>query len=190
MGPCPARRENYRYDRDYVVILTDWTDEDPDTIYAKLKKQSGYYNFYKRTASDFFRDVANQGWATTISDRLDWGRMRMDPTDIADVTGYTYTFLVNGKPPAANWTALFKTGERVRLRFINGSAMTYFDVDNGAGAYKPRKHVINVKPGERLSFEVTADALGEWAFHCHLLYHMEAGMFRKVVVTQDAVAPG
>ncbi|CAN5902873.1 copper resistance system multicopper oxidase [soil metagenome] len=426
---APAQRENYRYDRDYIVMLSDWTDEDPDTVYAKLKKQSGYYNFNKRTASDFYRDVADKGWGATISDRLEWGRMRMDPTDIADVTGYTYTFLVNGKPPTANWTALFKTGERVRLRFINGSAMTYFDVripglkmtvvqadgqdvqpvavdefriavaetydvivepesgraytlfaeamdrsgyargtlapreglsapipemrprplltmadmgmahgpmsgpqaagmdhgghmhgmgyattdkanemtammhgpddhgpgnemiammptnrlsepgiglettdrrvlvytdlrnskpgydlrkpireielhltgnmqrfiwsfdgkkhseaepirlrygervrfifvndtmmnhplhlhgmwsdlDNGAGAYKPRKHVINAKPAERLSFEVTADALGEWAFHCHLLYHMEAGMFRKVVVTQDAVAPG
>ena len=428
----PARRENYRYDRDYIVMLSDWTDEDPHTVYAKLKKQSGYYNFNKRTAFDFYRDVADKGWGATISDRLEWGRMRMDPTDIADVTGYTYTFLINGKPPAANYTALYKTGERVRLRFINGSAMTYFDVripglkmtvvqadgqdvqpvavdefriavaetydvivepesdraytlfaeamdrsgyargtlapreglsapipemrprplltmadmgmahgpmsgpraggmdhgghmdgkhgmghaatdkanemtafvhgpddhgpgnamiatmptnrlsepgiglettdrrvlvytdlrnskpgydlrkpfreielhltgnmqrfiwsfdgkkhseaepirlrygervrftfvndtmmnhplhlhgmwsdlDNGAGAYKPRKHVINAKPAERLSFEVTADALGEWAFHCHLLYHMEAGMFRKVVVTRDAAAPG
>ena len=430
----PTQREPYGYDREYVVMLSDWTDEDPHTVFAKLKKQSGYYNFNKRTASDFFRDVADQGWGATISDRLEWGRMRMDPTDIADVTGYTYTFLINGKPPKANWTALYKPGERVRLRFINGSAMTYFDVripglsmavvqadgqdvqpvtvdefriaaaetydvivepkedraytifaetmdrsghargtlapragmsadipalrprplltmadmgmshgtmsgspaesmpemdhgammdgqgsgmqgmahaavaadkanamtammhgpdehgpstdmiammptnrlsepgigledtgrrvlvytdlrsikpgydlrapsreielhltgnmkrfiwsfdgkklseaepirlrygerirftfvndtmmnhplhlhgvfselDNGAGAYKPRKHVINVKPAERLSFEVTADALGEWAFHCHLLYHMEAGMFRKIVVT-------
>ena len=436
---APAQPETYRYDREYVVMLSDWTDEDPHTVYAKLKKQSGYYNFNKRTASDFFRDVAEKGWGATISDRLEWGRMRMDPTDIADVTGYTYTFLINGKPPNANWTALFKKGERVRLRFINGSAMTYFDVripglkmtvvqadgqdvqpvtveefriavaetydvivapesdraytlfaeamdrsgyargtlrpreglsapipemrprplltmadmgmahgpvsapqgeampgmdhsamghgpttgmdamahasmgqdkandmtammhgpddhgpgsdmiammpanrlsepgigledtarrvlvytdlrsikpgydlrapsrdvelhltgnmkrfiwsfdgkklseaepirlpygervrftfvndtmmnhplhlhgmwselDNGAGAYKPRKHVINVKPGERLSFEVTADALGEWAFHCHLLYHMEAGMFRKIVVTRNIAA--
>jgi CopA family copper-resistance protein len=432
---APAQPETYRYDREYVVMLSDWTDEDPHTVYAKLKKQSGYYNFNKRTAFDFFRDVEDKGWEATISDRLEWSRMRMDPTDIADVTSYTYTFLVNGKPPKANWTALFKKGERVRLRFINGSAMTYFDVripglemtvvqadgqdvqpvaveefriaeaetydvivepesdraytlfaeamdrsgyargtlapregldapipklrprplltmadmgmahgpmsrpqaagmagmdhdgqmeemhgmahgamdadkpndmtvmmhglddhgpstdmiammpknrlnepgiglensgrrvlvytdlrsarpgydlrepnreielhltgnmhrfiwsfdgkksseaepirlrygervrftfvndtmmnhplhlhgmwselDNGAGAYKPRKNVINVKPAERLSFEVTADALGEWAFHCHLLYHMEAGMFRKVVVAENVDA--
>ncbi|MFH0351112.1 MAG: copper resistance system multicopper oxidase, partial [Chromatiales bacterium] len=425
---APAQPETYRYDREYVVMLSDWTDEDPHAVYAKLKKQGGYYNFHKRTASDFFRDVVDKGWGATISDRLEWGRMRMDPTDIADVTGYTYTFLINGKPPKGNWTALFRKGERVRLRFINGSAMTYFDVripglkmtvvqadgqdvqpvmvdefriavaetydvivesesdsaytlfaeamdrsgyargtlapreglsapipemrprplltmadmgmahgpmsgpqaagmgghmdgmhgmghaatdkanemtammhgpdghgpgsdmiammptnrlnepgiglentarrvllytdlrnirpgydlrepnrdielhltgnmqrfiwsfdgkksseaepirlrygervrftfvndtmmnhplhlhgmwselDNGAGAYKPRKHVINVKPGERLSFEVTADALGEWAFHCHLLYHMEAGMFRKFVVANDIPA--
>jgi CopA family copper-resistance protein len=424
----PAEPEAYRYDRDYVVMLSDWTDEDPGRVYAKLKKQSGYYNFNKRTLFDFFRDASDQGLGAAISDRLDWNRMRMDPTDIADVTGYTYTFLVNGRPPVANWTALYRRGERIRLRFINGSAMTYFDVripgltmtvvqadgqdvqpvavdelriavaetydvlvepvgdgaytifaeamdrsgyargtlasqagrsapipelrpppvltladmgmahdtmnasqatvmagmdhaghgmahpgtdlrasngattsmhgpdehgrgtdmvammpmdrldepgiglertdrrvlvytelrstkpgydrrapnrqielhltgnmqrfiwgfdgkksseaepirlrygervrfvfvndtmmnhplhlhgmwselDNGAGAYKPRKHVINIKPAERLSFEVTADALGEWAFHCHLLYHMEAGMFRRVIVTQDA----
>jgi CopA family copper-resistance protein len=96
---APAQPETYRYDREYVVMLSDWTDEDPHTVYAKLKKQSGYYNFNKRTAFDFFRDVANKGWGAAISDRLEWSRMRMDPTDIADVTGYTYTFLANGKPP-------------------------------------------------------------------------------------------
>jgi FtsP/CotA-like multicopper oxidase with cupredoxin domain len=81
-------------------------------------------------------------------------------------------------------------GERVRFMFVNDTMMNHplhlhgmwSELDNGAGAYKPRKHVINVKPAERLSFEVTADALGEWAFHCHLLYHMEAGMFRKVII--------
>jgi CopA family copper-resistance protein len=84
-------------------------------------------------------------------------------------------------------------GERVRFTFVNDTMMNHplhlhgmwSELDNGAGAYKPRKHVINVKPAERLSFEVTADALGEWAFHCHLLYHMEAGMFRKFVVAKD-----
>jgi len=87
-------------------------------------------------------------------------------------------------------------GERVRFTFVNDTMMNHplhlhgmwSELDNGAGAYKPRKHVINVKPGERLSFEVTADALGEWAFHCHLLYHMEAGMFRKIVVTRNIAA--
>ena len=87
-------------------------------------------------------------------------------------------------------------GERVRFTFVNDTMMNhplhlhgvFSELDNGAGAYKPRKHVINVKPAERLSFEVTADALGEWAFHCHLLYHMEAGMFRKIVVTRNIAA--
>jgi len=124
----PAGPEAFQYDREYVVFLSDWTDEDPDRVFARLKKQSGYYNFNKRTVFDFFRDVARKGWGPTIADRLAWGRMRMDPTDIADVTGSTYTFLINGQPPEANWTALFTPGERVRLRFINGAAMTYFDV--------------------------------------------------------------
>ncbi len=424
---APSEPEMHREDRDYVVLLSDWTDEDPGRVYAKLKKQSGYYNFNKRTLFDFFRDVSEEGLAAAVSDRMAWDRMRMDPTDIADVTGHTYTYLVNGKPPEANWTAIYGNGERVRLRIINGSAMTYFDVripglkmavvaadgqdiqpvavdelriavgetydvlveppgahaytifaeamdrsgyargtlapkagqpapiparrpppvlgmadmgmvhdatsgahdrtgtdhaghgmahlgpgayessaalhgpdehgagtdmvamlsmdrlaepglglassegrvlvytdlrriepgydrrapsrqielhltgnmqrfiwgfngrksseaepirlrygervrflfvndtmmnhplhlhgmwselDNGAGAYKPRKHVINIKPAERLAFEVTADALGEWAFHCHLLYHMEAGMFRTVVVAEEDAARG
>lgn len=124
----PAKPEPYSYERDYVVMLSDWTDEDPRTVFAKLKGLSGYYNFQKRTVFDFFHDVANQGWGSTLSDRLMWGQMRMDPTDIADVTAYSYTYLINGKPPEANWTGLFKPGERVRLRFINAAAMTYFDI--------------------------------------------------------------
>ena len=122
----PAEPAPYRYDREYVVMLSDWTDEDPHRVLSNLKKQSDYYNWNKRTVFDFFRDVGDKGWDVTVRDRLDWGAMRMDPTDIADVSGYT--FLVNGQPPAANWTALFKPGERVRLRFINGSAMSFFDV--------------------------------------------------------------
>jgi CopA family copper-resistance protein len=124
----PAKPEPFRYDREYVVMLSDWTDEHPGRVLAKLKKQSGYYNFSKLTVLDFFRDVERSGWRATMSDRLAWGRMRMDPTDISDVTGYTYTFLVNGQPPQANWTAPFKPGERVRLRFINAASMTYFDL--------------------------------------------------------------
>ena len=124
----PARPDPFQYDRDYVVMLSDWTFEDPRSVLAKLKKHSGYYNYQRRTVGDFFSDAGSKGLAATLSDRLAWGRSRMDPTDISDVTGYTYTFLVNGLAPASNWTALFKPRERVRLRFINGSAMTYFDV--------------------------------------------------------------
>jgi CopA family copper-resistance protein len=92
----PAKPEPFRYDREYVVMLSDWTDENPSRVLAKLKKQSGYYNFNKLTVVDFFREVSREGWRATLSDRLAWGRMRMAPTDIADVTGYTYTYLVNG----------------------------------------------------------------------------------------------
>jgi CopA family copper-resistance protein len=116
------------FDRDYVVLLSDWSDEDPSTIVSNLKFQSDYYNYGQRTADTFFDDVKSKGLASTVSDRLEWGKMRMSPTDILDVTGATYTYLVNGRSPAANWTALFRPGERVRLRFINGSSMSIFDV--------------------------------------------------------------
>jgi CopA family copper-resistance protein len=115
-------------DHDHVIVLSDWTDEDPHRIVAKLKKQSDYYNFRQRTVGTFFRDVARHGLRPTVSERAMWGAMRMNPTDLADVTGYTYTFLVNGQPPEANWTALFRDGQRVRLRFVNAAAMTFFDV--------------------------------------------------------------
>ena len=120
--------EPFKYDRDYVVMLSDWTDEDPQRVKAKLKKQSNYYNFHQRTITDFFRDVKTQGWRATIADRKMWAEMRMSPTDLADVSAYTYTYLMNGQAPNGNWTGLFRPGERIRLRFINGSAMTYFDV--------------------------------------------------------------
>lgn len=116
------------FDRDYVVLLSDWSDENPETIVSNLKFQPDYYNYGQRTVGTFFADVREKGLGATVSDRLEWGEMRMSPTDIADVTGATYTYLVNGKPPAANWTALFRPGERVRLRFINGASQSIFDV--------------------------------------------------------------
>ncbi len=122
----PQGREPFRYDRDYVVVLSDWHDTRPEKILASLKKQSDYYNNSQRTLMSFFDDASKNGLEATLSDRLDWGGMRMTPTDIADISGYS--FLVNGKSPEQNWTGLFKPGERVRLRFINAAAMTYFDV--------------------------------------------------------------
>ena len=124
----PVDRPPFQYDREHVVLLSDWTDEDPYRLFAKLKKQSDYYNFNQRTLGDFFGDIRREGLGRTLSDRLMWGGMRMKPTDLADVSGYTYTYLMNGTAPAGNWTGLFKPGERVLLRFINGSSMTYFDV--------------------------------------------------------------
>ena len=124
----PREPEPYSYDRDYVIVLSDWTDENPMTVVSNLKQQADYYNFQQRTLGTFFDDVRRVGFRAALQDRLMWGEMRMSPTDIMDVTGATYTFLINGQPPAANWTALFDPGERVRLRFINGSSMTTFDV--------------------------------------------------------------
>ena len=122
----PTRPEPYKYDRDYVIMLSDWTDQEPRTVMSKLKKQSDYYNYSQPTVGDFFRDVSAKGWDAAVQNRLDWGQMRMMATDIADVAGYT--FLVNGRTPEQNWSGLFNPGERVRLRLINGSAMSIFDV--------------------------------------------------------------
>ena len=116
------------FDREHVVMLTDWTDERPERVFKKLKKQSDYYNFRQRTLTTFIRDVKDRGLGATLAERRMWGQMRMSAADLADVTGYTYTFLMNGRAPAGNWTGLFTPGEKVRLRFINGSAMSYFDV--------------------------------------------------------------
>lgn len=124
----PKEPEPFQYDRDYVVMLSDWTDENPARVMAKLKKQSDYYNFHKRTVGDFINDVGEKGWSATLADRKMWAEMKMSPTDLADVSGYTYTYLMNGQAPNGNWTAIFKPGEKIRLRFINGSAMSYFDV--------------------------------------------------------------
>ncbi|KAF6660180.1 copper resistance system multicopper oxidase [Pantoea agglomerans] len=124
----PAEPEPFKYDREHVVMLTDWSDESASTILAKLKKQSDYYNFAKPAAGDFFRDARDKGLGNTLADRKMWAEMKMNPTDLADVSGATYTYLMNGQGPGKNWTGLFRKGEKIRLRFINGSAMTYFDV--------------------------------------------------------------
>ncbi len=124
----PRDGERIRADREHVVQLSDWTDEDPMRVFAKLKMQSDYYNFNQPTAVDFFRDVSRDGLKAALDKRKMWNQMRMSPTDLADISGYTYTYLVNGTPPAGNWTGLFRPGETVRLRFINSGAMTFFDV--------------------------------------------------------------
>jgi CopA family copper-resistance protein len=130
-GPIVIERrggERQAAEREHVVLLSDWTDTDPERIYSTLKKQSDYYNFHKRTVGDLFEDARKNGWKETVANRRMWGQMRMNPTDLLDVSGYAYTYLMNGVAPASNWTGLFNRGERVRLRFINGSAMSIFDV--------------------------------------------------------------
>ena len=124
----PREGERHHADRDYVVMLNDWTDLDPETIYANLKKQSGYYSMGKRTVGDFLRDAGRGGLSGALAQRRMWNQMRMDPTDLADVSAVAYTYLVNGCTPAGNWTGLFQAGEKVRLRFINGASMSFFDV--------------------------------------------------------------
>ncbi|WP_348704164.1 copper resistance system multicopper oxidase, partial [uncultured Neptuniibacter sp.] len=124
----PKEPPPYTYDRDYVVMLSDWTDEDPNDVYAKLKKMSHYYNFNERTLNDTWKDIKEKGAEATFREREMWNVMRMSQTDISDVTGYTYSFLINGVTPAEGWKGLFKKGEKILLRFINSAAMTFFDV--------------------------------------------------------------
>lgn len=124
----PADADPIRADRDYVVQLSDWTDEDPMAVFAKLKKHSDYYNFNQPSAVDFFRDAANDGLSAAMTKRRMWNQMRMNPTDLADISAYTYTYLMNGATPTGNWTGLFRPGEKLRLRFINACAMTFLDV--------------------------------------------------------------
>jgi CopA family copper-resistance protein len=119
----PAGEDPVAYDREHVVVLSDWSFLHPHELFRKLKVSPGHFNMQKQTVSGLLK-----GQDQSLKDRLEWGRMRMDPTDIADVTGSVYTYLMNGHGPGDNWTGLFAPGERVRLRFINAGAMTIFNV--------------------------------------------------------------
>ncbi|MBW7834693.1 MAG: copper resistance system multicopper oxidase [Simplicispira suum] len=124
----PRDGESIRADRDHVVQLSDWTDEHPMRVFAKLKTQGDYYNFNQPTAPDFFRDVSRDGAKAALAKRKMWTEMRMSPTDLSDLSSDTLTYLMNGTTPAGNWNGAFLPGERVRLRFINGAANTFYDV--------------------------------------------------------------
>ena len=118
----------YSFDREHVVLLSDWSDEKPEDIYIKLKKLPHYYNVRERTVGDSLAQLKAQGLQAFLADRGMWNDMRMSDRDISDVTGYTYTFLMNGVTPAEGWMGLFKRGEKILLRFVNAAAMTFFDV--------------------------------------------------------------
>jgi CopA family copper-resistance protein len=124
----PAAGEPIHADRDHVVLLSDWTDENPEHIFMTLKQMSDFYNFQLPTAQDFARDASSMGVRGALAKRRMWNQMRMNPTDLGDVSASTYTYLINGASPAANWIGIARSGERVRLRFINGSSSTFFDV--------------------------------------------------------------
>ncbi|MGH1427855.1 MAG: copper resistance system multicopper oxidase [Arenicella sp.] len=124
----PIDPEPYAYDRDYVVLLSDWSDTKPSKIFANLKKLPHIYNMNERTLRDWQREVSEKGFNAVRADRAMWGQMRMSDRDISDVTGATYTFLMNGQTPAQGWYGKFNKGEKILLRFINGSAMTFFDI--------------------------------------------------------------
>ena len=124
----PAEPEPFSYDRDYVVVLSDWSDLAPEKIYARLKKDGEFFNINQRTFADWQRDIEARGLRGTWKARRMWNEMRMSDRDLSDVSGYTYTYLMNGLTPDTGWTGLYKPGEKVRLRFINAAAMSMFDV--------------------------------------------------------------
>jgi CopA family copper-resistance protein len=124
----PQGDKPFDYDRDYVVMLSDWTSDGPEDAYRNLKLGEGYYNYQKQTVWDILDDVRQEGLHDTMGERMAWGQMRMSPVDLAAITGAEFTYLMNGNSPDMNWTGLFNPGETVRLRFINSSAMSTFDV--------------------------------------------------------------
>lgn len=124
----PRSGERHSADQDHVVQLSDWTDEDPMHAFSKLKVQSDVYNFNQPTFFDFTQDVSTMGLQAALEKRQMWNQMRMNPTDLADLSAATMTFLMNGTTPAGNWTGLFSKGDRVRLRFINAASNSFYDV--------------------------------------------------------------
>ena len=124
----PKESDPIQADRDYVVHLSDWTDENPMRVFHKLKIQSDYYNFNQLTLPELLSDVTVDGLKGAFNKRRMWNEMRMNPTDLADLSAHTLTYLMNGTTPAGNWTSIFTPGERVRLRFINSSSNTIYDV--------------------------------------------------------------
>jgi len=124
----PKKPEVIQSDQEHIVLLSDWTDDDPMRVFGKLKTQSDLYNFSQPTVGDFFEDVSTKGLGKALQMRKMWNTMRMSPTDLADLSSSIITYLMNGTTPNGNWTGLFNPGERVRLRFINGSSNTFYDV--------------------------------------------------------------
>jgi len=147
----PRDPDPVAYDREYVVVLSDFAFMHPHEIFRKLKQQAGVFNFQKETVAGLLA-----GRDQPLKDRVEWAKMRMDPTDVSDVTGSVYTFLINGHGPDDNWTALFNPGERVRLRFVNAAAMTIFNVRiPGLSMKVVQSDGQNVKPVDVEEFQIS-----------------------------------
>ncbi|MBV6854993.1 copper resistance system multicopper oxidase [Xanthomonas campestris pv. mirabilis] len=169
----PLTPPPYRHDREHVVLLSDWTDLEPAALFRRLKQMPSHDNYAQRTVGDFLRNARDDGLRATLADRGMWGRMRMTPTDLSDVNANTYTYLLNGVAPAGNWTGLFKPGEKVLLRFINGSSMTYFDIRipglrmtvvAADGQYVHPVSVDELRIAAAETFDVIVEPLGQDAF--------------------------
>ena len=147
----PRDADPVAYDREYVIVLSDFAFMHPHEIFRKLKQQAGVFNMQQETVAGLLA-----GRDQPLKDRVEWAKMRMDPTDVSDVTGSVYTFLINGHGPEDNWTALFNPGERVRLRFVNAAAMTIFNVRiPGLSMTVVQSDGQNVKPVEVEEFQIS-----------------------------------
>jgi len=124
----PKEKDIISADSEHVIQLSDWTDDDPMDLFRKLKVQSDVFNFNQPTVPEFFDDISNSSVSNALQRREMWNKMRMNPTDLTDLSASAMTFLMNGTAPMANWRGMFKAGEKVRLRFINGASNTFFDV--------------------------------------------------------------
>tara|TARA_R110001583_G_scaffold11285_2_gene51358 strand:+ start:32120 stop:33940 length:1821 start_codon:yes stop_codon:yes gene_type:complete len=124
----PREKDIISADNEYVIQLSDWTDDDPMALFRKLKVQSDVFNFNQPTVPEFFNEVSDSSVSNALQRRQMWHKMRMNPTDLSDLSASTMTFLMNGSTPMANWRGLFRAGEKLRLRFINGSSNSFFDV--------------------------------------------------------------
>jgi CopA family copper-resistance protein len=151
----PKGDDPVSYDREYVLVLSDWSFESPHRIFSKLKKAGATYNYQKRTVGDFIDDVSTKGLGKTIKDRAMWNQMRMSQTDWEDISAATYTFLINGHSTADNWDAIFSPGEKVRLRIINASAMSIFNFRiPGLPMTVVASDGLNVQPVETDEFQI------------------------------------
>ncbi|MCE4280498.1 copper resistance system multicopper oxidase [Xanthomonas hortorum pv. vitians] len=169
----PLTPPPYRHDREHVVLLSDWTDLEQAALFRRLKQMPSHDNYAQRTVGDFLRDAREDGLRATLADRGMWGRMRMTPTDLSDVNANTYTYLLNGVAPAGNWTGVFTPGEKVLLRFINGSSMTYFDIRipglrmtvvAADGQYVHPVSVDELRIAAAETFDVIVEPIGQDAF--------------------------
>ncbi|MET0280616.1 MAG: copper resistance system multicopper oxidase [Steroidobacteraceae bacterium] len=192
-----AEPEPFAYDREHVVLLSDWTDLAPDALFARLKKMAGHDNYSRQTVGDFIRDAGTAGLRATLAERRMWGAMRMTPTDLSDVNANTYTYLMNGRTAPGNWTGLFRPGEKLRLRFINGSAMTYFDVRipglkmtvvAADGQYVHPVTVEEFRIAAAETFDVIVEPAGQDAFTIFAQDSARTGYVRGTLAVRDGLA--
>ena len=194
----PAGGDPVRADRDHVVLLSDWTDEDPMRVFSKLKVQGDYYNYNRPTALDFFRDVSRDGLKSALDKRKMWNEMRMNPTDLADLSANTLPFLLNWTTPAGNWTGLFRPDERVRFRFINGAGNSFYDVRiPGLTLKVVQVDAVNVEPVPVDEFRFgpgeTCDVLVEPKGDAYTIFAQSmdrTGYARGTLATAPAGSPG